>query len=311
MARVHAFRVLDRNYPPSLRDLASPPDHLCVRGELFAGPSIAIVGTRKPSPEARAYAHDLAFRLAQSGVAIWSGGAFGIDAAAHGGALDAGGITVAVVGTGLEHCYPPEHADLYERIVSTGGAIVSPFEPSQHATLLTFPQRNGPLAALTQATLVVQAPLKSGARSTAAFARRLGRPLFVVPVAPWDSLGAGNLAEANLGGQVLTDESRLFRLLGVRALDSPTPSSPVPNDRESPVPDALAMCPQPLWDRLSPSHRKVFSAIAKAPRHLDELCAETGLSAPLVQDALLTLTLDAVLVEGPAGWFRRASVRKY
>jgi DNA processing protein len=311
MPRVHTFRVLDRNYPAALRDLPSPPDPLCVRGELLPAPSIAIVGTRKPSWEAKAYAHGLAFRLARRGVAIWSGGAVGIDAEAHRGALDAGGLTVAVVGTGLEHCYPTKHAELYEQIVSSGGAIVSPFEPSQHATLTTFPQRNGPLAALTLATVVIQAPLKSGARSTAAFARRLRRPLFVVPAAPWDPLGAGNLAELDLGAEVLTDESRLFRLLGIRSGPPSEASAPAASDLVPPIPEALAMCPEALWDHLSPSHRKVFLAIHSVPRHLDDLCAATGLSAPLVQDALLTLTLDAVLVEGPAGWFRRASVRKY
>src|SRR5690349_8771134 len=98
MARVHIYRVLDRDYPHELRGLKHPPDPLCVRGELLAGPSVAMVGTRTPSLEAAEYAHDLAFRLARRGVAVWSGGAVGIDAAAHRGALDAGGVSVAVIG---------------------------------------------------------------------------------------------------------------------------------------------------------------------------------------------------------------------
>src|SRR5882762_900873 len=204
MARVHEHRVLDRDYPHLLRDLSSPPDPLWMRGELLPAPTVAIVGTRTPSLAAKRYARDLAFRLARSGVTVWSGGAKGIDAAAHAGALDAGGLSVAVIGTGLDHCYPDEHAALYEEIVLTGGAVVSPFERSRHASLITFPQRNGVLAALTQATVVVQAPLKSGARSTAAFARRLRRPLFVVPTSPWDRRGAGNLAELELGATLLT-----------------------------------------------------------------------------------------------------------
>src|SRR5215471_10746227 len=153
MARVHTYRVLDRDYPFVLRELASPPDPLSVRGELWPGPAVAIVGTRQPSDEARGYAYDLAFRLARCGVVVWSGGAIGVDVAAHSGALDAAGSTVAVIATGLAECYPAEHADLYNRIVELGGAIVSPFATEQHATYATFHQRNAVLAAWTHATV--------------------------------------------------------------------------------------------------------------------------------------------------------------
>ena len=344
MARVHIYRVLDRDYPAPLRELRSPPDPLCVRGELLAGPSVAIVGTRKPSHEAALHARDLAFRLASSGVTVWSGGAVGIDAAAHAGALDAGGLSVAVIGTGLDHCYPPEHAALYEELVLTGGALVSPFERSQHAMLTTFPQRNGVLAALTQATIVVQAPIKSGARSTARFARHLGRPLFVIPAAPWDSRSAGNLAEVALGARVLADEGELFDRLGVPRprrdpaiaptygpayqddgapwagghsahWDDPAASrrhaaahSYAPRGRPEATTavedDAFAAAP------LSPECRTVLQLLSSNPLHLDDLCVRSGLPTALVHAALLTLSLQAVLVEGPTGWFRRATSRK-
>src|SRR5882672_37412 len=142
MIPVRTYRVLDRDYPHALRDLRSPPDPLCVRGELLGGPAVAIVGTRDATDEALSFARDLASRLAARGVAIWSGGAVGIDAAAHRGALDAGGISVAVVPTGLDHCYPEDHRALYEQIVENGGAIVSPFEPAHQATLPAFHLRN-------------------------------------------------------------------------------------------------------------------------------------------------------------------------
>jgi DNA processing protein len=323
MARVHVYRVLDHDYPYALRGLTSPPDPLCVRGELLAAPSVAVVGTRGPSPEAAAYAHDLSFRLARQGVTVWSGGAVGIDAAAHRGALDAGGISVAVIGTGLDHCYPPEHAALYEEIVLTGGALVSPFELEQHATLTTFPQRNGVLAALTQATVIVQAPLKSGARSTAGFARRLGRPLVIVPAHPWEPLGAGNLAEMKLGGRLLADETMLFDLLAVPRPQRP-PAAPKVNSarprqtgkEKSTVPCATPDAEQPsdfatACKALSPACRTVLGATSARPRHLDDICARSGMHAAEVQGALLTLSLEAVLVEGPPGWFRRASFGNY
>jgi DNA processing protein len=268
-------------------------------------PAVAIVGTRTPSKEAKVYARALAYRLARAGVTVWSGGALGIDAAAHEGALDAGGLSVAVIGTGLDHCYPRAHAALYEEIVLTGGALVSPFERTRHATLTTFPQRNGVLAALTRATVVVEAPIKSGARSTAAFARRLHRPLFVVPAPPWDPRGGGNLAEIELGAKILTNDKLLFEFL-----DVPFPTSP---PAETPIPKMCTTAAEPthlhaetVVQGLSSSHRAVFDAAGRGPRHVDDFCSQTGLPAGLVQEALLTLTLEAVLVEGPAGWFQRA-----
>jgi DNA processing protein len=310
MARVHVYRVLDRDYPHALRDLSSPPDPVCVRGELLPAPSVAIVGTREPTQEAVSYARDLARRLAKRGVTVWSGGAKGIDEAAHSGALAAGGLSVAVVATGLDHCYPAEHAPLYERIVETGGAIVSPFEPSHPATYPSFHLRNGVLAALTQATVVVQAPVVSGARSTSRYARRLRRPLFVLPASPWDETSAGNLLELGLGALPLLDDAQLFQAIGVAPARVPVADSKTKDAKRAIVEVEL---PFPRRDPadlpLSPSQRAVLRAMEKGPRNVDDLCSETGLSAALVHEALLTLTLEAVLVEGPAGWFRRISAR--
>lgn len=248
------------------------------------------MGMRKCSDEAASYARGLAHRLSEHGVVVWSGGAVGIDAAAHEGALAVGGITVAVVATGLDECYPPEHARLYDRIVRAGGAIVSAFDPSEKANPAAFHYRNGVLAALTEATVVVQAQVRSGALSTAARARRLNRPLFVVPAAPWDERGGGNLIEIGRGARMLTSDAALFSFFGIA--DGGRAEK---NDRNERADDLSVAC------------EKVLLLTAIAPACLDDLCALSGLAAPLVQEALLTLTLRAVLVEGPSGWYRRTS----
>jgi DNA processing protein len=278
------YRALSPDYPAALRELRAPPDPLYVRGDLPRARGVAIVGRRKCSSEAAAYARKLARRLAENGIAVFSGGAVGIDAAAHEGALDAGGVTVAVVATGLGECYPPEHASLYDRIVASGGAIVSAFEPAEKAHPVAFHYRNGVLAALTDATVLVQAPIKSGARSMVARARRLARPLFVVPAAPWDEHAGGNVIEIARGANVLWNDAPLFAFFGVVPLRA-TPAAPVA--------------------RLSPACEKVLDVVREAAVCLDDLCAGSGLPTPLVQEALLTLTLRAVLVEGPGGWYRR------
>jgi DNA processing protein len=286
---VRAYRVLSPDYPPSLRDLRAPPDPLYVRGDLPRSRGVAIVGTRKCSDAAASYTRDLSRRLTEEGIVVYSGGAVGIDAAAHEGALQAGGITVAVVATGLDECYPPQHADLYDRIVRGGGAIVSAFGPAEKANYGAFHYRNGVLAALTDATVVVQSRIRGGARSTAAHARRIDRPLFVVPAAPWDEKGRGNLVEIGFGARLLTTDAPLFSLFGI------VPAGAKPRGASERA------------NELSPACEQVLSAIGIEPVHLDDLCAASGLSAALVQEALLTLTLRAVLVEGPSGRYRRVS----
>jgi DNA processing protein len=314
---VRTFRVLDLDYPRTLRELPSPPDPIWVEGELLAGPAIAIVGTRAPSPEAADYARNLGGWLAQAGVSVWSGGALGIDAAAHLGALEAGGVSVAVVGTGLDHCYPPQHAGLYRRIVETGGALVSAFEPDQHATLTTFPQRNALLAAMTQITVVVQAPIKSGARSTAKWARRLHRPLYVVPGAPWDELSGGNCAELGLGARPLVNREQLLEHLHAYwRFSSVQPSPPPARQKPSPPepraqPGGFQAGPMDEVTEPPAARAAVIRAAHETPRHLDDFCSATGFPAGLVQEALLTLTLEAVLVEGPVGWFRTTNPSEY
>jgi DNA processing protein len=314
MVPVRIHRVLDHDYPRALRELRSPPDPVCVRGDLPGAPGVAIVGTRQATAEALSFAHDLASRLVGRGVAVWSGGAIGIDAAAHRGALDAGGISVAVVPTGLDHCYPKVHRPLYEEIVQKGGAIVSPFEPTSKGTLPMFHQRNAVLAALTAATVVIQAPFKSGARSTAAHARKLRRPLFIVPSAPWVQKGEGNLLELRLRGTTAFDEAALLRVIGVAKvrkdehlvrLGAGTSTSTSTGTRTSTSTSTSRN--REVLAGLSPVCLAVFDAASTSPRHSDDLCSKTGLGAALVQGALLTLTLHAVLVEGPSGWFRRSS----
>jgi len=309
MVPVRTYRVLDHDYPHALRDLAKPPDPVCVRGELLGGPAVAIVGTREATAGALLFAHNLAAGLAERGVTVWSGGAVGIDAAAHRGALDAGGVSVAVVPTGLDHCYPKDHRALYDEIVDKGGALVSPFVHSQEAAPYTFLQRNAVMAALTMATVVVEAPIKSGARSTAGAARRLRRPLFIVAAAPWEKNCEGNLLELRLRGTTVFDESELMRALGVPlrkgehlvrlAADTSTSTG---TGTGTSTGGSVAMP-----SGLSAEGLAVFSATSTSPRHSDDLCSKTGLAAALVQEALLTLTLHAVLVEGPSGWFRRLS----
>ena len=227
--------------PPALSDLARAPSVLHVRGELPRGPAVAIVGTRHPTRKALRHARRLARALARRGVAIVSGGARGIDAAAHAGALDVGGITVVVSPSGLDRPYPVQHRRLYDAVVAGGGAVASSFDDDAPARPGSFFERNGVLVALAHAVVVVQAPLQSGARNAAKLARSLGRPLFVVPSAPWVAEGLGCVLELQLGAIALHQPEEVLQRLKARNL-YPAPARPrqltldelVPNPPEKP-----------------------------------------------------------------------------
>ena len=167
------------------------PVALWVRGTLPpAGPSVAIVGSRQASFVGRERTRNWARELTVAGVAVLSGLARGIDGAAHGGALEAG-PTWGVMGSGLDHPYPPEHRGLMDRMVSAGGGVLTPFPPQAAPQKWHFPRRNLLLAAWTRGVLVMEARIRSGSLVTARLALDLGRELWVVPGAPEDPLAEG------------------------------------------------------------------------------------------------------------------------
>ncbi len=313
----------DPAYPPALAALAEPgrpAPTLHVRGQLPRVTGVAVVGTRRPSEAACAFTRTLARGLVAQGIAVWSGGALGIDAAAHEATLDAGGVTVLVAGGGLDRPYPPEHRGLFERVLAQGGALVARVPDGTPPMVPLFLQRNEVLAVLTEATVVIQAGLASGARSTAAAARRVGRPLCVVPHAPWEEQGQGCAHELARGGALA-----IYSVGDVlAALGRPAPP-PVPRVRrarqgrgrsgggargaEAAGQGELRL---PAVERveaieaLEGDEEAVHAALDAQPRHFDEVCERSGLAAPGAAGALLTLTLRAVVAEGPAGFFRRA-----
>lgn len=285
--------------PPRLADLARPPKALYLHGELPRGPAVAIVGTRHPSAEGLAFTRRLASELATAGVAIVSGGAQGIDTAAHQAALEVGGTTVVVAPAGFRRPFPAENAELFRQVVERGGAYLSLVEEETPACPPVFFPRNGCLVALGHALVVAEAPFRSGARNAAAWARRLGRPLFAVPHSPWHPQGKGCISELKLGARPLDtprDVLRLFEAQGLHALPSAAPAraSETSGGVTSPEQLHLALEGSGLSD-------PVLSALQQGASHADEIAERTGLSAAAVQRRLLTLALSGVLVPGPTG----------
>ncbi len=290
---------IDPRYPSRLRGVPCAPASLSVRGgSLQADQVVAVVGSRDAHPEAERFASALASQIARRGAVVASGGALGIDAAAHRGALDAGGRTWVVAGTGCAHCFPPEHAALFDRVAAGPGAMLWPFAPPRTAWPPSFRARNRVLAALSDAVVVVQASLRSGALNAASAAQQLGRPLWVVTPAAWHGPEFdGSRALFERGARPLATIEALLQSLGLGPTAGPQGPSPT---SASHAPPRSPTPPRPLSDIES----AIVSALSHVPLHLDEIASRAHSAAPAVTVALLTLALDDVVVEGPPGFFR-------
>ena len=173
--------VLTKGELPTRLAAAGWPHSLYLRGTLHDGPAVAIVGARAATTEAMDRAHAIARHLATQGVHVVSGGALGIDGAAHRGALAGGGTTTVVLGTGCDVLYPARHASLFETALARGGAIVSMVPDGSQPKPFSFVQRNPLIAALADSVIVVQADVRSGSLSTASAAKKLGRVVAAWP----------------------------------------------------------------------------------------------------------------------------------
>lgn len=202
-----------RLLPPLLRSIHDPPVGLFVRGDapldVLAQPAVAVVGARACSGYGASVARSLAREVAAAGLVVVSGLARGIDGEAHRGALDAGGVTVAVLGCGVDRDYPAAHADLARRICEHGGLVVSEYAPGVEPAPWRFPARNRIVAGLAGATVVVEARERSGALITADLALEEGREVFAVPGEITSALSAGTNGLLKLGAAPLTSAADL------------------------------------------------------------------------------------------------------
>ena len=220
-------RVLERaRFPPLLRAIYDPPPRLYLRGggetELLSRPCVAVVGARACSPYGAQVARMLGRELAAAGLVVVSGLARGIDGEAHRGALEAGGVTVAVLGCGIDRDYPAAHAELARRIRRDGLAVAE-YETGVEPAPWRFPARNRIIAGLCATTVVVEARERSGALITADFALEEGRDVLAVPGDITSTLSAGTNALLKLGATPCTGASDVLELFGLSREKAPQP----------------------------------------------------------------------------------------
>lgn len=280
---VWALTPLDEDYPAGLLDLETAPAVIFGQGSrdvLHAERRVAVVGTRRPTLAGRALAARVARRLVDCGAVVFSGLAIGIDGAAHAATLEADGRTVAVIGGGHANPGPRAHQRMVAGILAGGGALIGELRPDGSATRGTFPRRNRIIAALSQATIVIEAPTRSGALITARHALEQGRTVLAATGRPGDPATQGCLA-------LLRDTpARPFIGLDEMVVD-------LGFDQEGLTRTAAAvgmLSAETALDLLGPAERAVASRLRRGPASADALIADTGLP-PAVASGAITLLL--------------------
>lgn len=279
---IRALHPEDPDWPPGLSPLTQNPAFLLVRGVWPppSAPRLAIVGSRRASEYGRRQATACAATWVRLGGAVVSGGATGIDAAGHLACLEAGGFTLAVLGSGLRAPYPSIHKPLFERIVGSG-ALITEYPSAFPLAAYRFPERNRLLAALSDVVLVVQCREGSGALHTARYARQLGRPLLVIPGPVDDPACAGSNLLLSQGARLLAAPSQLSSwLTGVGKGDTAT-CLPTAGSKKATEAAGIDL------SLLDPSAQRVLIALAKDVSHIDDLCATLNVSPSFLSAALL------------------------
>jgi DNA processing protein len=286
----------DARYPRRLRQIYDPPATLWMQGTLQPGDeqSLAVVGTRSCTDYGRAQAREFAQAFAQRGLTVVSGLAYGIDAAAHRATLEAGGRTLAVLGSGLARVYPQRHAAL-ARAIREQGAVLSEFPLDAKPDASNFPERNRIVSGMTLGTLVVESKSEGGALITARLACEQNREVFAVPgdAGRAASTGTNQLIQRGHAKLVLTPDDVLAELPLADATDSGATSANRSAERDAEI------------AALDGPARTLYDALSTTPIHLDALCDRTGVPPSAALSALLELEMRGLIRQLAGKQFRR------
>ncbi|MFA6548655.1 MAG: DNA-processing protein DprA [Candidatus Margulisiibacteriota bacterium] len=289
-AGVEVLTLLDDNYPSHLKNIYDPPPVLYYKGQILKEDekAIAIVGTRKASHYGLETAKKLARELAGMGITIVSGLASGIDTAAHEGALEAGGRTLAVFGTGVDVIFPAENRVLAQNIAKSG-ALLSEFALGTRGERSSFPRRNRIISGLSLGVIVVEGHYDSGAMITAKFALDQGREAFAVP-------GNVELEQSKGPHWLIKQGAKLVECVEdvieeLKFQITSTKSQTIPNNK---IPNS-----KPDYSDLSEEERRIVGVLSREPKHLDVIAAETGFPIPQISSMMLMLEMKKAVRQLP------------
>lgn len=276
---IYTVSLGEKNYPKLLSEINDPPHTIFVRGTLPSddAPTLAVVGTRKMTTYGKHICEDLVAHSASEGIIIVSGLALGIDGVAHASALSAKGITVAVLGSGIDRAtvYPAAHQPLAEKIISQGGALISEYPPGFLPTQYSFPARNRIIAGLSLGTLVIEAPARSGALITARCALDYNREVLAVPHAITSPTGAGPNNLIKLGAKLVSGPNDILETLNLQSIKQIVPTKALTAD--------------------NPTEEKILNCLTKEPKNIDQIILESQLDSAAVNSALVIMEIKGLI----------------
>ncbi|MEM9623045.1 MAG: DNA-processing protein DprA [Pseudomonadota bacterium] len=285
----------DGAFPERLRHIPDPPLLLYGRGAAccLSTPSVAVVGARRCTQPGRSVAEELGRDLVTAGMVVGSGLAYGVDAAAHVGALRGSGCTIAVLGGGLDQIYPARHARLYRAILEGGGAVISEYPPAAGVRKHQFVERNRLISGLSQGVVVVEAGLRSGALTTAEFAAEQGREVMAVPGPVRSHVSRGCHRLLQQGAALVTSAEDVLAVLGVTRPE-PAPGSAVRD---------IVLSGGAIDQQLA---KQVLGLLGGYPKTVDELVVDTQLPHQQLLELLSKLELAGFVEQGTLGYIARS-----
>jgi len=288
-------RWSDPDYPANLREIADPPPVLYLLGTLTAGERdcVAVVGARSASDAGRHMARRLGLELAAKGITVVSGLARGIDSEAHHGALEAGGRTLAVMGSGLDRIYPQEHRKLAELMVARGGALLSELPLGSPPVPENFPVRNRIIAGLCLGVVVVEAAEQSGSLITARRALEQNRQVFAVPGSPLTGKARGSNRLLKEGARLVECVEDVIEDLAPQLSGRRVPPAPAASPARAPASAKVSEQLRAVVDHLPPGEKV----------HIDAIVESSGLSAQIILRMLLELELAGMVIQHPGKLF--------
>lgn len=272
---ISVISINNPDYPALLKEINDPPFALFIRGKLPNpnSPTLGVVGTRKFTPYGKLACQEIVAPLVNQGIVIVSGLAFGIDAIAHQTTLDNKGVTIAVLGGGVDKktIAPSSHLQLAEQIIASGGAVISEYPIGFAPTPYSFPARNRIIAGLSLGTLVIEAPETSGALITARCALDYNREVFAIPHSLNSPTGVGPNNLIKMGAKLVTDSSDIIESLSLTGLGE------IINNKQ--------ILPS------TPTEAKILQFLSKEPLHIDLIIKTSGLDSPTVNSTLVLMEM--------------------
>ena len=287
---ISCLTINRKNYPKNLKEIYSPPIVLYEKGqiELQCDICIAIVGARNATSYGMKAAYDLAKQLSQRGITVVSGMARGIDTAAHKGALEGGGKTIAVLGCGLDYIYPPENRELMNKILKNG-LILSEYPVGTIPDARNFPARNRIISGISCGTVVIEANIKSGSLITANFALEQNREVFAVPGPIYSKLSAGTNNLIKQGAKLVSSVEDILEELNIEV------ENYVENNEKE----------ENIYNNLNSDEYRIISEISTMPIHLDNIIKYTGFTIDKINTIITMLELKGLIKQLPGKQFVR------